>query len=225
VVFVTNNATRTPAQAADKIERLTGVTCHPGDLVTSPQAAARLLRPQDLPVFVVGEEGITGVLAEAGLATTTRSEEAGSVMVGMTPAVTYQWIADAADAVRRGARFLATNIDPTYPTATGLKPGAGSIVAAISVASGVEPEVAGKPLAPMRELIRERVDGPAWVVGDRIDTDVALADAEPDWSSILVLSGATGTGTSGIDADHVVADFPTAVDLILEVGEGGDGPP
>jgi ribonucleotide monophosphatase NagD (HAD superfamily) len=68
----------------------------------------------------------------------------------------------------------------------------------------------------MRDLIRDRVGTPAWVVGDRIDTDMALADAEEGWTSVLVLSGVTARGSSGVEADHVVADFPAAVDLILE---------
>jgi 4-nitrophenyl phosphatase len=124
-------------------------------------------------------------------------------------------MAGAADAVRRGARFIATNIDPTYPTAEGLRPGAGSIAAAIAVASGVEPEVAGKPRESMRLLAKKRLSGPAWVVGDRIDTDIEMARLEPDWSSILVLSGVTGSGVAGVDADHVVPDLSAAVDLVL----------
>jgi ribonucleotide monophosphatase NagD (HAD superfamily) len=68
----------------------------------------------------------------------------------------------------------------------------------------------------MRDLIRSRGVGAAWIIGDRVDTDVALASDEPDWRSILVLTGVTGSEGSGeAGADHVVADFPAAVDLVL----------
>ncbi|NIQ56034.1 MAG: HAD hydrolase-like protein, partial [Gemmatimonadetes bacterium] len=95
----------------------------------------------------------------------------------------------AARAVRAGARFVATNHDATYPTPDGLLPGAGSIVAAVEVASEREAEVAGKPHPPMRRLVRERCGGEEiWVVGDRIDTDLAMA-FEEGWGTALVLTG------------------------------------
>lgn len=94
------------------------------------------------------------------------------------------------------------------------------MVAAVQTTTGVGPEVAGKPHAPMRALLRSRGIGEAWVIGDRIDTDVALARAEPDWRSILVLSGVTGDGQAS-GADHVVPDLAAAVDLVLAGGSTG----
>jgi ribonucleotide monophosphatase NagD (HAD superfamily) len=88
------------------------------------------------------------------------------------------------------------------------------MVAAVRTTTGVEPEVAGKPHAPMRALLRSRGIGEAWVIGDRSDTDIALAEAEPDWRSILVLSGVSRQD-EGSGADHVVADLAAAVDLVL----------
>jgi HAD superfamily hydrolase (TIGR01450 family) len=214
VLFVTNNASRTPAQVATKITRLTGHETSADDVCTSSQAAERMLRPADLPVLVVGDIGITSVLEAAGRPMTDDPGRAGSLMVGLTRALDYELIAAAASAVRAGARFIATNVDPTYPTAQGLMPGAGSIVAAIAVAGGVEPEIAGKPHGPMRDLVRSRIDDGAWVVGDRVDTDVAMALHEPDWTSILVLTGVS-TESEGPAADHVVPDLAAAVDLIL----------
>jgi len=114
----------------------------------------------------------------------------------------------------RGARFIATNTDPTYPVADGLLPGGGACVAAVQVTTGVTPEVAGKPHPPMRALLRSRGIGEAWVIGDRVDTDIALAQAESDWRSILVLTGVTSP-EEAIGADHVVADLAAAVDLVL----------
>jgi ribonucleotide monophosphatase NagD (HAD superfamily) len=93
--------------------------------------------------------------------------------------------------VRNGARFIATNRDVTYPSPTGLKPGAGSIVAAVEAASGVVPVNAGKPEPIMRKLLGEMlVHGPVVLIGDRPDTDLAMADAE-GWVSVLVDTGVT----------------------------------
>jgi ribonucleotide monophosphatase NagD (HAD superfamily) len=67
----------------------------------------------------------------------------------------------------------------------------------------------------MRELLRAQGIGAAWVIGDRVDTDVALAEAEPDWTSILVMTGVTDPGSSARTADHTVPDLASAVDMVL----------
>lgn len=214
VLFVTNNSTRTPDEAAAHIADRTGVDCDREDVCTSPQAAALILRAEDSPAFVVGERGIDVALREAGHELTVEAAEARSVVVGLTPRIDYDWIARAASAVRSGARFVATNIDPTYPIEDGLLPGAGAIVEAIATAAETRPEVAGKPHAPMVELVRSRLTpGPVWVVGDRLDTDIALANAG-GWESILVMGGVTAD-PAGSTADHVAAGLPEAVEIIL----------
>lgn len=215
-LFVTNNSSRTPENVAAKIETVTGYRTDPERVVTSTMAAISMLDPSsDLPVLVVGEEGITALLERAGHPITDTARDARTVMVGVTPNLSYRSIAAAADAVRDGARFIATNLDPTFPIPNGFLPGAGAVVAAIATAGGRAPEVAGKPEAAMRKLVREIMPGPAWVVGDRLDSDIAMAAAESDWRSILVLTGATGADQPTDPADHVVADFGAAVDLII----------
>jgi ribonucleotide monophosphatase NagD (HAD superfamily) len=67
----------------------------------------------------------------------------------------------------------------------------------------------------MRALLRAKGIGMAWVIGDRVDTDVALAHAEPDWTSILVMTGVTDPGPSARTADHTVPDLASAVELVL----------
>lgn len=215
VVFVTNNSTRSPEASAEKIERITGVAVDPGEICTSALAAASTLGTRDDPVLVVGEEGVIRAVEGAGLRLTDDPSEAGSVVVGLYRALSYDDIARAADAVRNGARFVATNTDPTFPTANGLKPGSGSIVAAIATVAGRAPEVCGKPHPPMRALIHALGVDDAWVIGDRADTDIALADQEPGWRSILVLTGVTGPDGPTGNADLVVADFSAAVDVVL----------
>lgn len=220
VVFVTNNSTRSPTASADKIERITGVVVDPADICTSAVAAGNTLTEDDSPVLVVGEDGIIEAVTAVGLELTDDPGRARSVVVGLFRGVRYEHIAAAADAVRNGARFVATNTDPTYPTANGIKPGAGAIVAAIATVAGEDPEVCGKPHEPIRALIRARGVSDAWVIGDRADTDIALASHEPDWRSILVLSGVTGRDDPTGGADHVAADFSEAVDLVFSAASG-----
>ena len=98
-----------------------------------------------------------------------------------------------ADAVRSGAHFVATNLDPTYPAATGLLPGAGALVAAVRTAGGRAPEVAGKPEQAMVELVRSRYRDPVVMIGDRPSTDGAFAEAL-GVPFALVLSGVAGNG-------------------------------
>lgn len=218
IFYITNNSTRTPEAGADKISCLTGVAVTPEQVLSSSLAAVGLLDPKDGPVFVVGEEGVRDAVDRAGLEETSDPMEARSVLVGLTRQLSYEMLGGAMNAIRMGARFIATNDDVTFPTEDGLMPGAGAIVAAIRAASGVRPVVAGKPNEPMRSLIRSRGVGRAWVVGDRPDTDVAMADAEPDWSSVLVLTGVTDHASADDAlADHVVPDLPAAVDLVLSV--------
>ena len=216
VFYITNNSTRSPAQGAAKIAKLTGRAVREDQVLGSSLAAVALLGPDDGPVLVVGEDGVSDAVRRAGLDETSDPAAARSVLVGLTRSLTYDLIGAAMNAIRSGARFIATNDDATFPTEKGLMPGAGSIVAALRAATGQEPEIAGKPHRPMRDLIRSRGVEEAWVIGDRLDTDVALAADEPDWRSILVLTGVTSEDRGfSSPADYVVADFPAAVDLVL----------
>ena len=214
VHFATNNSAKSPLTVSEKITRITGVDIEPESIVTSSQAAVGLLGDDPGPVMVLGSEGIVAALAEAGIGLTEDPSVAKALLVGLDFDLTYDRLTRAADAVRFGARFIATNTDPTFPVADGLLPGGGAIVAAVRATTGVEPEVAGKPNAPMRALLRAKGIREAWVIGDRVDTDIALARAEPDWTSILVLTGVTGPEGTG-DADFVVPDLAAAVDLVL----------
>jgi HAD superfamily hydrolase (TIGR01450 family) len=216
--FATNNSRTTPEMISERIMAMTDVAVAPEQVVTSSQAAVGMLDQKERPVMVLGSTGINVALAEAGIETTDDPMEARALLVGLDFDLSYDRLTRAADAVRAGARFIAANTDPIFPVAGGLLPGAGSIVAAVRTTTGVEPEVAGKPHAPMRALLRSRGIGEAWVIGDMVDTDIALARNEPDWRSILVLSGVTGANDA-TGADHVVPDLAAAVDLVLALGE------
>lgn len=213
VVFATNNSTRTPARVAEKIEALLGMVVDPSSIVTSALSAVSVLGPDSQRCLVVGGRGLREAVEDSGRVCV--AENADAVLVGLDPSFTYQALARAAEEIRNGAVFVASNSDATYPVSDGVRPGAGSIVSAIAVASGVTPLVTGKPELPIRELIRALGVGHAWVVGDRIDTDIRMASKESDWSSILVMSGVTGTVEDLSEADHVVPDLVSAVDLVL----------
>ena len=216
ILFVTNNSTRPPHEVAEKIRTVTGVDVEEDQIVTSSQAAASLLSPDSGPVLLVGERGLEEAMIASDVETTTTPGEAGSVVVGLCRDLSYGLLADAADAIRQGARFIATNTDPTFPTATGLAPGAGSIVASIATTSGKEPEVAGKPHSAMRSLVRAKVGSNVWVIGDRLDTDIRMASFETGWRSILVLTGVSSASEAGDRPDYVLADFKAAVNVVLD---------
>ena len=133
--------------------------------------------------------GVREALARRGV----RIVEAGpadAVVVGWHREFDFARLARAVDAVRAGARLVGTNEDATFPTPDGVLPGAGALLAAVAYASGASPEIAGKPHAPMRLLVAERVGPVATVVGDRPSTDGALARALGARFA-LVLSGVT----------------------------------
>lgn len=215
LLFATNNSTRSPSNVVAKILRVSGVVVDPSQIITSALAAVSMMGGNDVPVLVIGGDGIFGALTDANIEMTDDPAKAGSVIIGLDRDITYQKLSDAASAVRGGARFIATNDDPTFPTADGLLPGSGALVAAVSVASGIAPEVAGKPNEPMRALLRARIEGKTWVIGDRVDTDIALAEAEPGWRSILVHTGVTGPEDDIGTADTAVDDLSEAAKVVL----------
>lgn len=216
-VFVTNNSTRTPEETASKIGDLTGFAAQSGQVVSSAQAAAAMLHDGDSPAFLLGAGGVRSALAERGYELVDQWREARAVIVGLDLDLSYERLTSAVMAVRAGARFIATNVDATYPTPEGLWPGAGALVAAVQAATGITPEVAGKPHAAMRRLLKERLaPGQSLVVGDRPETDLALGVAE-GWTTVLVLTGVTASATSVVpEPDYVldsVADLPNLLGL------------
>jgi phosphoglycolate/pyridoxal phosphate phosphatase family enzyme len=198
VLFCTNNSRWTAAHYLDKL-RGQGIQADEDDLITSArvtadQAVARGFAGR--PAFIVGGDGIREALAAAGVKVLDHDDEdleAELVVVGWDPDFSYTRMRRAASLVRRGAAFFATNADATFPAPGGEEwPGAGSLLASIETASGRRAEVMGKPHPPMAETAARRIREGARVamVGDRPDTDLALADVN-GWMKILVLSGVT----------------------------------
>lgn len=214
LLFVTNNSAREPATVVEKLADVVGYGAEEHQIITSALVAASLIEAG--PVLVMGEVGIESAVREAGFQLTDEPGLAATVVVGLDRGISYERVAAASGAARSGARLIVTNRDPTFPVEGGLLPGAGACAAAVETAAGMTGVTAGKPSEGMRRLIESRLpDGPIWMVGDRPDTDIALA-AGPRWRSVLVLTGVTtDASTADPPADFVVADLAAAVKLIL----------
>lgn len=203
-LFITNNASRRATEVAEHLGRL-GFAALSGDVVTSAQTAAHLLGtqlPQGSPVLVVGTDALAAEVAAAGLRPVRRwSDDPVAVVQGHSPDTGWSDLAEAALAIRAGARWMATNVDRTLPSERGLLPGNGAMVAALRTATDTDPEVAGKPSPALLNDALARGDfQAALVVGDRLDTDIAAADAA-GLPSLLVLTGVN----SARDAVHAPA--------------------
>lgn len=193
VGYITNNASRTDAAVAEQLREL-GLHVRPEEVVTSPQAAMRLLReqvPSGSLVLVVGGDGILHELERAGYRATRSAEDGPDAVVqGFAPHVGWEQLAEASFALAdREIPWIATNQDWTIPVARGLAPGNGTLVAAVHTAVQRMPKVAGKPETPIFEEAAERFSARRPVfVGDRMDTDIKGA-RRAGMRSVLVLTG------------------------------------
>lgn len=211
VVFCTNNSSQTVGEVEAKLARQ-GIPAE-GDVITSAMAATALVEPGER-VLVCGGPGVTEALERRG-ARPVRDGDADAVMVGFHRDFDYERLRIAATAVRHGARLLATNDDATYPTPAGPIPGGGAILAAVVAATGVSAVVAGKPNAPMADLVRARLGSVGIMVGDRPDTDGRFARVL-GYRFALVHTGVTPAHEVVDPApDLVAADLATLVDELL----------
>lgn len=219
LLFMTNNSTR---HEADVIEKLAdhGIVASEPEILTSARVTTDVLMSRGLSgrsVYLLGGHGIRSALEGAGfeIVDATDGARADIVVVGADRSFDYERLRTAADAVRGGAVFMATNADPSFPTPTGLVPGAGAMVAAIEVASGRPAEVIGKPQAPMMEAAARRLEDAEaiGIVGDQPATDLDGGRAMA-WTTILVLSGVIEPGESELVTpapDLIVDDLAALV--------------
>lgn len=220
--FVTNNASRSADEVAAHLTEL-GFSAEPADVVTSAQGAARLLveqLPQGAPVLIIGTEALAQEVQSAGLRPVRLfTDEPVAVVQGHNPETGWAALAEAALAIRSGALWVAANVDRTLPTERGLLPGNGSMVAALQAATDADPQVAGKPAPTLMENALSRGDfHAALVVGDRLDTDIAGANAAR-LPSLMVLTGVN----SARDAVHAPAALrPTFISHDLRALHGDD---
>ena len=192
VGYITNNASRTAASVAEHLSGL-GLVVNPDDVVTSPQAAVKLLAdvvPAGSTVLVVGGEGLTTEVVRAGFVPTESAEESpAAVIQGFHPSVGWVQLAEASFALHTGIPWIATNTDWTIPVGRGIAPGNGTLVSAVHTAVGRLPAVAGKPEVPIFREATARFGGTsALMLGDRLDTDILGAN-RAGIPSLLVLTG------------------------------------
>ncbi|MEU6008576.1 HAD-IIA family hydrolase [Streptomyces sp. NPDC047453] len=195
LAYVTNNALRTPAAVAAHLTEL-GIRAEAADVVTSAQAVARLIAdqvPSGARVLVIGGEGLRTALRERGLEPVeSADDDPAAVVQGYGgPELAWGRFAEACYAIARGVPWFASNTDLTIPGARGIAPGNGAAVEVVRIATGAEPQVAGKPLPPMHRetILRTGAERPL-VVGDRLDTDIEGA-FNGGVDSLLVLTGVT----------------------------------
>lgn len=223
VVFVTNSSASTIAEHTASLAAI-GIDAT-GDVVSSASAAAELIAAGER-VLACGGGGVVEAIERAGAIAVAGDDDAGAaagvdaVIVGLHRTFDYHRLTVAAAAVRAGARLIATNRDPLYPTPTGPIPGGGSIVAAVATAAGVEPVTAGKPFPPMARALYAVVGENATpasliVVGDQVSTDGMFA-AELGCRFALVRTGNTPPGAPvAFERAYDDADFAAVAETIV----------
>lgn len=195
--YITNNASRTDASVAAHLSEL-GLPTRADEVVTSPQAAMRLLAqrvPPGATILVVGGDGLVDEATKAGFVVTRSAEDAPAAVVqGFAPEVGWTQLAEAAFALKDpeedgGIPWIATNTDWTIPQARGVAPGNGTLVSAVHTAIGRLATVAGKPEVPIFQeaVARFGAQHPLFL-GDRLDTDILGAN-RAGIASALVLTG------------------------------------
>ena len=189
-LVLTNNSIYTRRDLAARL-RTSGLEVPEGAIWTSALATARFLEDQRPggSAFVIGEAGLTTALHQAGYTLTERNPD--YVVLGETRTYSFERITQAIRLVDAGARFIATNPDPTGPAPDGPLPATGSVAALISRATGVDPYYDGKPNPLMMRSALNAIEAHSEstaMIGDRMDTDV-VAGLEAGLHTILVLSG------------------------------------
>ena len=199
--FVTNNASRAPAQVVAKLGAH-DIEGHPEEVFTAAMDAAAMLHehlPAGSLVLVVGGDGVRQALLDEGFrVTSTSDDDPAAVVQGWDPCVDWALLSEGLYAITKGALHVATNLDATLPTEKGFALGNGSLVAAIANASGRTPLAGGKPYPGIYERALARAGGVRPVaVGDRLNTDHV------------------GARAASIPGLHVLTGVSTARDVVL----------
>ncbi|MEV0290186.1 HAD-IIA family hydrolase [Kribbella sp. NPDC050820] len=208
-LVLTNNSIFTPRDLRARL-LAGGIDVPETAIWTSALATAQFLDDQRPggTAYVIGEAGLTTALHEIGYVLTDRAPD--YVVLGETRTYSFEAITKAIRLISDGARFLATNPDPTGPSTEGPLPATGSVAALITRATGVAPYFVGKPNPLMMRSALNQIEAHSELsvmIGDRMDTDV-ISGLEAGLRTVLVLSGSTG--------EHEVDRFPYRPTRIVE---------
>ena len=208
-LVLTNNSIFTPRDLRARL-LAGGIDVPEQSIWTSAMATAQFLEDQRAggTAYVIGEAGLTTALHEVGYVLTERDPD--YVVLGETRTYSFEAITRAIRLVDAGARFIATNPDPTGPSAEGPLPATGSVAALITRATGVSPYFVGKPNPLMMRSALNRIDAHSEttvMVGDRMDTDI-ICGMEAGMRTVLVLSGST--------KQHEVERFPYRASQVVD---------
>jgi 4-nitrophenyl phosphatase len=216
---ITNNASMTPAQYEAKLAKM-GITMAARQVITSALATGSYLHgayPRGTRVLIVGMDGLREALLSGGHFVEDL-EQPELVVQGADFELTYAKLKRACLAIRRGARYVATNPDKTFPSEEGLIPGAGAVMALIQAATDAEPFVIGKPAPTMFHIAVELLGGTAehtLVIGDRLDTDIAGA-INAGMPSAMVLTGVSTREELETSPIQPTAVFSDLVELLAQ---------
>jgi HAD superfamily hydrolase (TIGR01450 family) len=219
LAFATNNSRRTGEDYVRKLWAM-GIQASLADVVTVGGATQHLLAEtrRGLTAFVIGTEAMLRHVADAGLKVlngTDLASRAELVVVAGTEEATYDDLRVAALALRRGADFLATSRDPTYPMPDGLWPGTGALLAAVEAASGREAAIVGKPEPQLFLTALERLgDGRTLVVGDRLESDVEAARRARLDAALVLTGDATAEHAAALGEPRPVAVADSLLALV-----------
>lgn len=226
--LVTNNASKSGEEYLAKLSRF-GIQVALDEVLTSPQATAAYLarHAPEARVFVIGEPGLAAELRAKGLQVVNdQPERATHVVVGWDRTLTYDKLAEACLLIRRGATFIGTNPDVTYPSERGIVPGNGATLAALRVSTDVEPIIIGKPQPEMMLQAMARMGGSpenTAVVGDRLDTDI-LGGQNAGLTTLLVLTGVTSLEEArdgAIRPDYIFQDIGAVAEALQQANAAG----
>jgi 4-nitrophenyl phosphatase len=190
-ILATNNNTQTPEGFVQKAGKM-GIEVSSGQVVTAAIATVHYLHSKYPPgsrIYVVGEAALKGLISQAGFL--LADTEIRAVVATMDRQLTYEMLKRATLLIRGGADFIGPNPDPSYPTAEGIVPGGGAVLAAISAASERKPLIIGKPESWLFNISMERMQlgvNETASLGDRLETDIA-GGQRLGLKTILVLSG------------------------------------
>lgn len=191
-LFLTNNSQRTRRDVQTRLRRM-GIAVGENHIFTCAMATARFLARQKPhgTAYVIGEGGLLHALHENGYAIVDHDPD--YVVVGEGRTFTMEMVETAVRMIEKGAKLVATNLDPNCPTAHGPRPGCGAIVAMLETATGIKAFSVGKPSPVMMRAARKQIGletEQTVMVGDTMETDI-LGGVQMGYRAVLVLSGGT----------------------------------